>query len=111
MVFVKGDPNINRDGRPKGSKKEKSFIEFYDEICQELAKENKMDVEDVKRIIYKVGYKQAKNGNYQFYKDILDRTHGQATQKHEVKAEMEIILGEKEKEKLDKLLNEPQENN
>src|ERR1035437_5930951 len=85
MVFVKGkDPNRNLDGRPKGSFKEKSFIEYYDEISEDIAKENGMSVEDVKKIIYKVGYKKAKEGDYRFYKDVLDRVHGTATIKTDV---------------------------
>lgn len=77
--FTKGDPRINRTGLNKGTGKEKSFIEFYDTICEDIAKKNNMSVDEVKEVIYKVGYAKAKEGNYQFYKDILDRIHGQAT--------------------------------
>ncbi len=71
--FKEGNP-----GKPLGAKKEKSFIEFYDAICEDIAKQNNMTVEAVKEVIYKVGYAKAKEGNYAFYKDILDRIHGQA---------------------------------
>jgi len=97
MPFTQGDPNINRTGLNKGSKKEKAFIEYYDEIAEDLAKENGMDVEEVKKIIYKVGYKKAKEGNYSFYKDILDRIHGTATNKTDmnVNANVTFTIAEK----------------
>ena len=71
--FVKGDP---RAGRPLGSYKEKSFLDWYKEICEEVAKENGKSVEWAQKMVYKVGYKKSVEGNYSFYKDMLDRLHG-----------------------------------
>ena len=47
-----------------------------------------MSVEDVKKVIYKVGYAKAKEGNYSFYKDILDRIHGKALERLDLTAEI-----------------------
>jgi hypothetical protein len=80
--FKKGHPPMG--GRPLGSVKEKSFTEYFNEIAEEIALANKMDVEDVKKVIYKVGYAKAKEGNYQFYKDILDRIHGKAKENFDI---------------------------
>lgn len=100
MPFVKGDPNINREGLNRGSRKEKAFTEYFEEICEEIALANKMDVEDVKKVIYKVGYAKAKEGNYAFYKDMLDRIHGQATTKMEVDQKLSVNISAEDAEKI-----------
>ena len=82
--FDKNDPNINKKGRPVGCLKEKTFIEYFNEICSEIADKNGMSQEDVYKIIYKVGYTKAKQGNYSFYKDIMDRMHGRPEEKHDI---------------------------
>jgi hypothetical protein len=103
-----GDFKPGNPGRPAGSlnKKEKTFVEYFDEICDEIAIQNKLSVDAVKKIIYKVGYSKAKEGNYQFYKDILDRIHGQATQKIDQSTELKVSKLDEIQKGLRETLNE-----
>ena len=78
--FIEGNP-----GKPVGTKHERDFSEFMDEVCVDIAIANKMEVDEVYKVLYKVGYAKAKEGNYSFYKDWMDRKHGQATVKTENK--------------------------
>lgn len=87
MPFVKDDPNINREGRPKGSR---DFATDFDEVVEEIAEENGITKSQARKHLLKVAYKNAKEGNYSFYKDIHDRVYGQATQKSELKADVNI---------------------
>lgn len=80
-VFTKDDPRINREGRPKGSR---DFATDFDEAVEEIAKENNMTKSEVRKLLFKVAYKEAKNGNYSFYKDIHDRVYGTATNKTDI---------------------------
>ena len=73
--FVKDDPRINRDGRPEGTK---NFSTLMDEAVDEIAKANNINKSEVWQILIKRGYSEAKDGNYPFYKDLLDRYFGKA---------------------------------
>ena len=74
--FVKGDdPRRNLDGKPLGTK---NFETDFDEAVDEIAKENNMTRSEARKVLLKVAFKQAKDGNYSFYKDIHDRIYGQA---------------------------------
>jgi hypothetical protein len=90
MTFVKGQSG-NPRGRPKGSKDRKTYLEYMEEIAEELALKNNTTKEEVLKTIYKVGYSKAREGNYNFYRDMLDRTHGTAPQKIDVTTDGEQI--------------------
>lgn len=75
--FLPGNPG---GGRPAGSR---DFATDFDEAVQEIADENGITKSQARKHLFKVAYKQAKDGNYSFYKDIHDRTYGQATAKSE----------------------------
>ena len=87
MTFTKDDPRINREGRPIGSR---DFATDFDEAVDEIAKDNNMTRSEARKILLKVAYKNAKEGNYSFYKDIHDRVYGQATQKTDIKANVTL---------------------
>lgn len=88
MVFVKGfDPKRNYKGRPQGSR---SFTTDFDEVVAEIAKQNKMTQSEARKILLKSAYKQATEGNFQYYKDITDRYYGKSPEKLEVVAEVEV---------------------
>ncbi len=77
MPFVKGDPNINREGRPKGSL---NFATKWKKFIEKVAEDNGMSPEEIDEQLYRVAWKKAKEGDYQFYKDIQDRVHGKPQQ-------------------------------
>lgn len=74
-------------GHPKVGGKEKGTRDFatdFDEVVEEIAEENGITKSQARKHLLKVAYKEAKNGNYNFYKDIHDRVYGQAKSKHEI---------------------------
>ena len=94
--FVKGNPG---GGRPKGSN---NFETDFDVAVEEIAKENGMTRSEARKLLLKVAFKQAKDGNYSFYKDIHDRIYGQAKNTSDIK----LSIGERTANKdLDKLLD------
>ena len=57
---------------------------------------------EARKLLLKVAFKQAKDGNYSFYKDIHDRIYGQARNTSDIK----LSIGERTANKdLDKLLD------
>lgn len=89
MPFTKDDPNINREGRPKGSN---NFETDFDEAVEEIAKENGMTRSEARKLLLKVAFKNAKEGNYSFYKDIHDRIYGTAVNKGEIDLKGDITI-------------------
>jgi len=93
-LFQKGDdPRRNLEGRPKGTR---DFSTDFDEAVDEIAKENGMTRSQARKILLKVAYKNAKEGNYSFYKDIHDRIYGQAQQKVENSGTVKVLLLDKD---------------
>jgi hypothetical protein len=93
--FKKGDdPRRNLEGRPVGSR---DFATDFDEVVEEIAKENGITKSAARKHLLKVAYKNAKDGNYSFYKDIHDRIYGQPTSKSDVnlKGDLSIQIAEK----------------
>ena len=62
--------------------------------------------EEIETMMEEVGLKQGLKGNFQFWKDIRDRIHGQSKQHVEVVADINLTLTEEEKNKLLGLLHE-----
>jgi hypothetical protein len=85
--FKKGkDPRRNIEGRPEGAK---NYETRRREAIIELAKINKKTPEEIELMIHLKGIGEALKGNFQFYKDDMDRTYGQA------KNSMDITSGGK----------------
>lgn len=79
IPFKEGESG-NPNGRPKG---QRNYATIYREALIKLAKLNDKSPEELEEEILSAGLLNARKGNYSFYKDVLDRLHGQATQKSE----------------------------
>lgn len=101
----------NPAGRPKGSKNfETYFMEAWKEVAEAL-RLNK-DPDKGKIEILKIGFKEMFKGNYQFWRDFIERLFGKVEQSFEVKfddmvSEINIIL----KADDNKLGNQQEHNN
>ena len=103
-----------REGHAKVGGKElgtRDFATDFDEAVEEIAKENKMTKSEVRKLLLKVAYKHAKDGNYSFYKDIHDRIYGQALQKVDTNMNLKIEKLEDIQAGLKKVFNEPDNSN
>jgi hypothetical protein len=89
--FKKGHPKVG--GKTLGTN---DFATDFDEAVEEIAKDNGMTKSEARKLLLKVAYKNAKDGNYSFYKDIHDRIYGTATNKTDlnVKGEINIQISE-----------------
>lgn len=74
---VSGNPG----GRLKG---QKNFNTLYKEAIEKIAEMNKLDPDAVELGIVMKGLDKAHQGDYKFYKDTLDRIHGEAIKKTEL---------------------------
>ena len=92
-------------GNPKGKAKgQRDYATIYREALIKLAEKNNKTPEELEDEILSVGLLNARKGNYAFYKDVIDRTHGTALQKVETKNELKINLSDEEKEALKRLI-------
>ena len=70
--FTPGNP-----GKPKGAV---SFMTKWERVIEKIAKQNNITVDDVDEQLVLVAYRKAKEGDYSFYKDTMDRIHGKPLQ-------------------------------
>ena len=75
----------NPKGKPVGTK---SFSTLMDIAVKEIAKLNKITESEVSQVLIKRGYSEAKDGNYPFFKDLLDRYYGKAKENFDIKHEL-----------------------
>jgi hypothetical protein len=85
-TWEKGESG-NPNGRPLG---QRNYATIYKEALIKLAKLNDKSPEELENEIISTGLLNARKGNYAFYKDVLDRLHGQATQKTELTGDIII---------------------
>jgi len=96
-----GDPSPNPNGRPKG---QRNYATIYKEALIKLGTINGKTPEELETELIASGFAMAKK-DYRFYKDVLDRAHGTALQRSDVKAEVTVDdLTQEDKEQLLKLI-------
>ena len=79
IPFKKGvSGNVN--GRPKG---QRNYATIYREALIKLSAEQNVEPGEIERELVANAINLAKKGNYQFYKDILDRIYGSSDKKNE----------------------------
>lgn len=102
VPFKKGeDPRRNTDGRPQGSLDFKTKWEIF---IDKVAKSNNLSPQEIDEQLFAIGYKKAKEGDFQFYKDIHDRIYGKAPQTINLDADIHTDDGLTKEEK-EALLN------
>ena len=70
--FKEGNP-----GRPKGAR---NFSTLFKEALFKIAEERGLNPDEIETDLVVRAILEARGGNYNFYKDILDRIYGQAKQ-------------------------------
>ncbi len=92
--FVKGDPRINRKGRPK---KGETFAEYV---------RNFMEAEDeakgtIVAEMMQIAVKRARMGQFQFWEQLVNRAYGKVPDKVEINKDDDIDLSLLPKEDLE----------
>ena len=86
-TFQKGVSG-NPAGKPKGAI---SFATKWERMIEKIAETNSITPDDVEMELIKVGYKRAKDGDYSFYRDAMDRIHGKPMQPTDITSNGEGI--------------------
>lgn len=89
IPWKEGDPSPNPNGRPKG---QRNYATIYAEAMQILADKNSTTPEKLEAEMVANAAVLARKGDYRFYKDFMDRLHGTATQKTDIKSDGEKIV-------------------
>ena len=84
-LWKKGDPSPNPSGRPVGTR---NFQTDFDEVVEEIAKANNITNSEARKILIKKAYGEAKDGNFQYYKDITERVYGKVPDALDITAEI-----------------------
>lgn len=80
---VSGNPK----GHPLG---QKNYATLRREAIIAIGKQNGKTPEEIEIMLHSKGISEALKGDFRFYKDDLDRVHGQAVQKTELVGEIKI---------------------
>jgi len=72
--FLPGNPG---GGRPKNSE---NFATKWRRAIEKIADSNDVTPDEIEQQLLLVGYKKAKEGDYQFYRDVFDRVYGKPQQ-------------------------------
>ena len=99
--FVPGNPG---GGRPPGSK---NYTTLYKEALVKLAKENDKEPDDIEVEMIANALLRARKGDFNFYRDVMDRMHGKAAQAIEIsQKDNKVHLTPEQMEDLNRILNE-----
>jgi hypothetical protein len=79
--LLPNQPSLNPEGKPKGSK---NFETDFLEAVGKIAKANNITRVEAMEILLRKAYSEAKNGQYNFYKDIMDRLYGKVADKTDI---------------------------
>ena len=92
-------------GRPPG---QRNYATIYREALLKIAEANDKTPEEIENMLEEVGLRQGLKGNFQFWKDVRDRIHGQAKGSVEVSGSLDVnvSISDEEKAKLLSLLND-----
>lgn len=74
---IKKGTVLNPKGRPTGAE---NFATKWYRMVEKIADSNNITPDQVEEELLKVGYKRAKDGDYSFYRDAMDRIHGKPMQ-------------------------------
>ncbi len=96
----KGKWKKGQSGNPKGHPKQKNYATLRAEAIIAIGKQNGKTPEEIEIMLHSKGLAEALKGDYRFYKDDLDRTHGSATQKVEIHGDIENTLNEEQLSKI-----------
>ncbi len=69
---------LNPNGRPLGAE---SFKTIFEKALKQVASLNNRDPEQLYIEIISKGITRARNGDFRFFKDLMDRIHGKAAEK------------------------------
>lgn len=99
--LVKGTPP--GPGRPVGTR---NFQTDFDEVVEEIAKANNITNSEARKILIKKAYSEAKDGNFQYYKDLVERVYGKVPDRLDAEVSFAEGLTLEEQIKLKALLND-----
>ena len=87
--FEKGHKKVG--GKVLG---QKNYATLRREALIEIGKANGKSPEEIEIMLHSKGIAEALKGDFRFYKDDLDRLHGQATENKDINLKGTISLGE-----------------
>lgn len=87
--FEKGKSG-NPNGRPAGSL---NYATKMRQAIEALAKAKDMTPEELEEMIYRTGLRKALSGDYNFYRDFMDRGHGKPVQPTDITSQGQIMQG------------------
>lgn len=93
-------PDRNSDGTfAKGREKTggvekgyRSFEKDFDEVVEEIAKANNITPNDARKILLRKAYSEAKNGQFNYHKDIMDRVYGKPKESVEHSGSIKTLI-------------------
>lgn len=82
------------------------FSKDFGRFIKKMAKKEGMTVSQTREMLFKVAWAEAKNGNYNFFRDIMDRYYGKALQTVDVKDDRDKEELREQREELNNLIND-----
>lgn len=96
MPFKKGDPRINRKGRPKKGETFAEYVRAFMELEDGDGKKGTIVAE-----MMEIAVKRAKMGQFQFWEALVNRAYGKVPDKVEMQSEEKTDLSKLTPEELE----------